>query len=107
MVICCVVLVTPLALVLHPLLRRFGLVVGISTAAFTLFLLAIWLYFELFKPDQASHSSADLRALAKLLLLAIVASLIISSAAGLPTLLAMNSQAQRKRPSQDNPTDQP
>jgi hypothetical protein len=88
----CIIIVGPISMVLHFVLRRFRVVVALSTAAFTLFLFAVWAYFELVR-----HEHSDFWDFIKLVVLAAAGSLLVSSAAGVPLLLARHSEEKRKR----------
>ncbi|HWW01077.1 MAG TPA: hypothetical protein VNZ64_15375 [Candidatus Acidoferrum sp.] len=88
----CIVIVGPISMILHFVLRRFRVVVALSTVAFTLFLLAVWAYFELVR-----HEHSDFWDFMKMVVLAAVGSLLVSSAAGVPLLLARYSTEKRKR----------
>lgn len=90
-VILCVFIVGPLALVLHFVLRRFRLVVGVSTAAFAVFLVGGFL------ADRGPKESTDYWVFSKVFLLGLVASLLISCLAGVPLLVARYSEEKRKR----------
>jgi hypothetical protein len=88
----CVIIVGPIAMILHFVVRRFRFVVTLSTVGFTLFLLAVWAYFEFVR-----HEHSDFWDFIKLVVLAAMASLFVSSAAGVPLLLARRSEDKRKR----------
>jgi hypothetical protein len=88
----CIIIVGPISMILHFVLRRFRVVVALSTVAFTLFLLAVWAYFELVR-----HEHSDFWDFMKMVVLAAVGSLLVSSAAGVPLLLARHSEEKRKR----------
>ena len=88
----CIIFVAPIAIILHFVLRRFWLVVGICSTAFTIFMLATWAYFEWLR-----HEHTDFVSNMKLNILGAVASLLVSSAAGVPLLLARHTEEKRKR----------
>ena len=90
--ILCVIIVGPISMILHFALRRFRVVVALCTVAFTLFLLAVWAYFEFVKREHGEFLD-----LMKLTALGTIAALLISSAAGIPLLLARHSEDKRRR----------
>jgi hypothetical protein len=88
----CIIIVGPISMILHFVLRRFRIVVTLSTVGFTLLLFAIWAYSEFVR-----HEHSGLWDFMKLVALAAVASLLVSSAAGVPLLLARRSEDKRNR----------
>ena len=88
----CIIIVAPVSMILHFVLRRFRVVVALSTVAFTFFCLAVWAYFE-----WVRHEHSDSWDFMKIVFLGAVGSLLVSSAAGLPLLLARHSGEKRKR----------
>ena len=88
----CIIIVGPISMILHFVLRRFRVVVALTTVTFTLLWLAVWAYFELIR-----HEHSDVWDFMKLVVLAAVGSLLVSSAAGVPLLLARHSEEKRWR----------
>src|SRR5579872_5906924 len=86
-IVLCIIIVGPISMILHFVVRRFRVVVALSTIASSLFFLAFWAYFELMR-----HEHCDVWDCLRLALLAGVGSLLVSSAAGVPLLLARHSE---------------
>lgn len=76
----CLFVVGPIALVLHLLIRRFFVVTLIVSAAFTLFELSLWIYFNASVPGRRWLSF-------QLVWFGMIISLIVSMVAGIPSLL--------------------
>src|SRR5882724_1627381 len=93
----CIIFVGPISLILHFVLRQFRFVVTMCTIGFTFLLLAVWLYFELFRRGQSASTGSDVWDFAKLILFGALVSLLVSSAAGVPLLVARHSEEKRKR----------
>ena len=75
----CIIIVGPISMILHFVLRRFRVVVALSTTAFTFFFFAVWAYFELVR-----HEHSDFWDFVRVVVLAAVGSLLVSSAAWIP-----------------------
>lgn len=88
----CIIFVGSISMLLHFVLRRFRMVVALSTTGFIVFLLAVWAYFEFIR-----HEHTDFGDFMKLAVLGAAVSLVVSSAAGIPLLLAKHWEEKRRR----------